>query len=140
MNDLIPFAQQHLTMVIAWCALLIAIVVTEWLNKQQKAPQVSPQSLVELMNNQLIKIIDIRNNQTFRQGHILNSKNIPWQNQDEKVYKTLQNEPFVLICQQAQTASQLAEKLKKQGFTQVQVLAGGISAWQQNNLPLVKGK
>ena len=32
------------------------------------------------------------------------------------------------------------EKLKKQGFTQVQVLAGGISAWQQNNLPLVKGK
>ena len=92
------------------------------------------------MNNQLIKIIDIRNNQTFRQGHILNSKNIPWQNQDEKVYKTLQNEPFVLICQQAQTASQLAEKLKKQGFTQVQVLAGGISAWQQNNLPLVKGK
>ena len=54
MNDLIPFAQQHLTMVIAWCALMIAIVVTEWLNKQQKAPQVSPQSLVELMNNQLI--------------------------------------------------------------------------------------
>ncbi len=140
MNDLISFAQQHLTMVVAWCALLLAIVVTEWLNKQQKAPQVSPQSLVEQMNNQLVKVIDIRNNQTFRQGHILNSKNIPWQNQDEKVYKTLQNEPFVLICQQAQTASQLAEKLKKQGFTQVQVLAGGISAWQQNNLPLVKGK
>ena len=140
MNDLISFAQQHLTMVVAWCSLLLAIVVTEWLNKQQKAPQVSPQSLVELMNNQSVKVIDIRNNQTFRQGHILNSKNIPWQNQDEKVYKTLQNEPFVLICQQAQTASQLAEKLKKQGFTQVQVLAGGISAWQQNNLPLVKGK
>ena len=52
----------------------------------------------------------------------------------------MQTERFVLICQQAQTASQLAEKLKKQGFTQVQVLAGGISAWQQNNLPLVKGK
>ena len=140
MNDLISFAQQHLTMVIAWCALLLVIIVTEWLNKQQKAPQVSPQSLVEQMNNQLVKVIDIRNNQTFRQGHILNSKYIPWQNQDEKVYKTLQNEPFILICQQAQTASQLAEKLKKQGFTQVQVLAGGISAWQQNNLPLVKGK
>ena len=140
MNDLISFAQQHLTMVVAWCALLLVIIVTEWLNKQQKAPQVSPQSLVEQMNNQSVKVIDIRNNQTFRQGHILNSKNIPWQNQDEKVYKTLQNEPFVLICQQAQTALQLAEKLKKQGFTQVQVLAGGISAWQQNNLPLVKGK
>ena len=61
-------------MVIAWCALLLAIIVTEWLNKQQKTPQVSPQSLVELMNNQSIKVIDIRNNQTFRQGHILNSK------------------------------------------------------------------
>ena len=140
MNDILSFAQQHSPTVIIWFVLIIAIIMTELWNKKQKAPTIESQKLVEQMNDANTKVIDIRNHQQFRQGHILNSKNIPWLNQDETVFKALQNEPFVLVCQQGQTASQLADKLKKQGFLQVCVLAGGLNAWQQNNLPLVKGK
>ena len=140
MNDILSFAQQHLLMVVCWFVLLIAIIISELWNKKQKAPSIEPQSLVNQMNDSEMKVIDIRNQQQFRKGRILNSKNIPWQNQDITVFKALQNEPFVLVCQQGQTASQLAEKLKKEGFLQVCVLAGGLSAWQQNNLPIVKGK
>lgn len=140
MNDIISFAQQHLTLLISWVFLLLAILITEMLNKRHKAPQMSSQKLVEQMNNQAIKIIDIRNAQNFHKSHILNSRNIPWLSQDTSAFKSLENEAFVLVCQQGQTASQLADKLKKEGFTNVQVLSGGLSAWQQNNLPLVKGK
>jgi rhodanese-related sulfurtransferase len=34
----------------------------------------------------------------------------------------------------------LAEKLKTQGFENIEILAGGIQSWQQDDLPLVKGK
>jgi rhodanese-related sulfurtransferase len=33
-----------------------------------------------------------------------------------------------------------AKRLKKAGFARVHVLEGGIAAWQQAELPLVKGK
>ena len=140
MNDIIAFLQQHLLMVVTWVVLLLAILFNEWWNKQKKAPALNAQQLVALMNDDRVKVIDIRNNQQFRQGHILNSRNIPWQNQDVSVFKSLQNDTIVLVCQQGQTASQLAERLKKEGMTQVQVLAGGLGDWQQSNLPLVKGK
>ena len=140
MNDIISFAQQHLFMVVTWLVLLIAIIVNEWLNKSKKAPALSPQHLVDLMNNQNVKVLDIRNHQNFRQGHILNSHNIVWQNQDINPFKPLQNDSLVIVCQQGNSASQLAEKLQKEGFSKVQILAGGLSAWQQNNLSLVKGK
>jgi hypothetical protein len=140
MNDILSFAQQHLLLIGAWSLLLVAIILTEMINKRQKAPQVSPQQLVDKMNNQTIKVIDIRNSQNFRKSHILNSRNIPWLSQDTSAFKPLENEAVVLVCQQGQTASQLADKLKKQGFNNVQVLSGGLNTWQQNNLPLVKGK
>ncbi len=140
MNEITSFAQQHLFMVIVWLVLLVAIIVNEWLNKSKKAAAISPQLLVELMNNQDVKVLDIRNNQSYRQGHILNSKNVVWQNQDINPFKPLQNDSLVIVCQQGHSASQLAEKLQKEGFSKVRILAGGLNAWQQTNLPLVKGK
>lgn len=140
MNEIISFAQQHIFMVVTWLVLLVAIIFNEWWSKSKQAPAISSQQLVELMNNQDVKVIDIRGNQNFRQGHILNSKNIVWQNQDINPFKSLQNDSIVIVCQQGHSASQLAEKLQKEGFSKVQILAGGLSAWQQSNLPLVKGK
>lgn len=140
MKEILVFAQQHIFLIASWLVLFIAIMITELFNKRQKAPQISPQGLVELMNQGEVKLIDIRNSQNFRKTHILNSKNIPWLNQDDSVFQSLKNESVVLICQQGQTANQLADKLKKQGYSQLKVLNGGLSAWQQASLPLVKGK
>ncbi|NCX96757.1 MAG: rhodanese-like domain-containing protein, partial [Chitinophagia bacterium] len=93
-----------------------------------------------LLNGQNAKVIDIRTSQNYKQGHILNSKNIPWLGQDENAFKPFQNEAIVLVCQQGQQAARLADKLKVQGFEQVSILEGGLSSWQNDNLPMVKGK
>ena len=140
MNEILNFAQQHLLLIVGWFVLLFAIIGMELVNNRSKAPQISAQQLVELINNESVKAIDIRNSQNFRQSHILNTKNIPWLNQEETVFQALKNDAIVLICQQGITANQLADKLKKQGFNQIKVLNGGIQAWQQASLPLVKGK
>jgi rhodanese-related sulfurtransferase len=140
MNEFISFAQNHLFMLSIWIVLFITVIIVELLNKKKRPLQISSQILVELINEQKAKVIDIRTTQNFKQGHILNSKNIPWLGQDEKAFKPFQNETIVLICQQGQEATKLADKLQSQGFEQIKVLEGGISSWRNNNLPLVKGK
>ena len=140
MNEFITFAQNHLFMLSVWIVLLTAVVIVEILNKKKRPLQLSSQALVEIINADQAKIIDIRTAQNFRQGHILHSKNIPWLGQDENAFTPFQKEAVVLICQQGQQASKLADKLQSQGFEQIKVLEGGITTWMNDNLPLVKGK
>lgn len=140
MHDLISFAEQHLFLFGVWFILLIAIVTTEILNRRQAPSQISSQKLVELLNAQSITAIDIRSPELFKKAHILNSRNIVWNHKDETAFKAFAQEHLVLICQQGQSAMQLATKLKKQGFENLQILKGGLNAWTEQNLPLVKGK
>jgi rhodanese-related sulfurtransferase len=46
----------------------------------------------------------------------------------------------VLVDRTGMTTAPLATRLKKAGFERVHVLEGGIAAWQQADLPLVKGR
>ncbi len=140
MNDIIQFAQNHILMLSVWIILLLTLVGMEMWNRKKRPQQVSPQSLIEMMNTQEVKVVDIRTSQNFKQGHILHSKNIPWLGQDEVAFKAFQNEVLIIVCQQGQQAARLAEELKNQSFAQVMVLDGGVNGWQNENLPLVKGK
>lgn len=140
MNDIIEFAQQHMVMLLVWIVLLIALLGMEIWNRKKRPQQVSPQTLIEMMNSQDVKVVDIRTSQNFKQGHILHSKNIPWLGQDELAFKAFQNETLILVCQQGHQTARLAEKLQNQNFSKIMVLEGGIGGWQNDNLPLVKGK
>jgi rhodanese-related sulfurtransferase len=140
MNDMIQFLQGHILQASAWLAILIAIIGVELWNKRQQPKQISPQELVNLINENSVKVFDIRSAQLFKQGHILNSKNMPWLTQDEQMFKAHQNDNLVLVCQQGLQANNLAQKLKQNGFSQVCVLSGGLQAWQNAQLPIVKGK
>ena len=47
---------------------------------------------------------------------------------------------MVLVCKSGETASGAAKRLRKAGFANVNVLEGGVQAWQGADLPLVKGR
>lgn len=139
-TDIIEFLQGHMLLASIWLVLFIAIIGFEFWNKRQQPQTLSPQALVDLMNQSSVKVIDIRTAQLFKKGHILNSKNIPWLSQDEQPFKSYQNDNIVLVCQQGIQANNLAQKLKQNGFNQVTVLSGGLQEWQSTQLPIVKGK
>jgi len=48
--------------------------------------------------------------------------------------------PVVVVCKAGQASGDAARRLRKAGFERVYVLDGGIAAWQQADLPLVKGR
>ena len=139
-QDILQFIHNHALMSGLWFVLLIAIMGLEFWNKRQKAPALKPQDVINRMNSDAIEVIDIRNSTAFRQGHILNSRNLPYMGKDEQNFQSYKEKPIVLVCQQAQQSLGLANKLKQMDFKEVYVLEGGIQEWQGNDLPLVKGK
>ena len=48
--------------------------------------------------------------------------------------------PVVAVCRNGQASEGAAKRLKQAGFEHVYWLDGGIAAWQQAELPLVKGR
>ena len=48
--------------------------------------------------------------------------------------------PVAVACRTGTASADAAKRLVKAGFKQVFWLDGGVAAWQQANLPLVKGK
>ena len=48
--------------------------------------------------------------------------------------------PVILVCKTGQTAAGATKALLQAGFEKVHVLDGGVAAWQQADLPLVKGR
>ena len=48
--------------------------------------------------------------------------------------------PVVLVCKAGDSATAAAKRLRKAGFKNVNMLEGGIQAWQAADLPLVKGR
>jgi len=63
-------------------------------------------------------LIDLRDNHTFKKGHIKNAKNIFWMDilQDKNLKKIPKNKKIFLICYVGHTSSQVMVFLKLLGY------------------------
>jgi len=140
-DNLSQFILNHWVLWIALVGVLLVIFIYEQYEQKARPKAVSPEALVLMMNRDEVTVIDIRPEAAYRDGHIIQAIHAPvgefTQNKKMNTYK---NKPLVLVCTKGITAQTLATQLKPLGFEHVTVLSGGISAWQQANLPLVKGK
>lgn len=139
MEHLPQFISHHWALGCALVAVLILIYINEWFSQKQAALSLSPQGVVEKINHDAAVIIDLRDQDAFSGGHIIQAirANADDFKQPKMVkYKT---KPIVLVCTKGIQAQALATQLKSQGFTSTMVLAGGLTAWQAAGLPLVKG-
>ncbi len=100
----------------------------------------SPQALTQLINQNDAVLIDIRDAEVFKKGHITGAVNVPADQWDQKIRKLhrFKDKPVIVTCKLGQQASKAAEKLKAEGFTDLYVLKGGVQAWQEASMPLVK--
>ncbi|MBI2786343.1 MAG: rhodanese-like domain-containing protein [Legionella longbeachae] len=125
-----------------WLALIVVLLLTfinELASQKKKAKELSPQAAVDLMNNENAIIIDLRDKELFKQGHIIDSINVKNEDFEQQKMDKYKNKPIILVCARGLQASSLANKLRTQGY-QPLVLKGGIAAWQNADLPLIKGK
>ena len=136
MDRVFEFMGNHPMLVSSFIALLIAFVVTE---SQRGGRRISGNELSRLVNQQDARVIDIRNVQEFREGHITGSMNVPYSQVSEKAAELIKlGKPIVVVCALGQVASTAAKTLKLAGATDISFLGDGISGWRQQGLPLVR--
>lgn len=87
-------------------------------------------------------IVDVREPEEYRQGHLAHSVNIPRGMLEFRISSepSLQNveRPILLYCKTSGRAALSAVALQSMGFRNVASLAGGFDAWVAAGLPVAK--
>lgn len=104
------------------------------------ATDVTPNEAVLLLNRENALMLDVRNEAEFATGHIAEARNIPLAQLDARLAELgkYKDKPLLVNCQGGVRSASACAVLKKEGFTRLYNLKGGINAWTQANLPIVK--
>lgn len=83
-------------------------------------------------------VIDVRQPEEFRQGHIAGAKLIPLSELRKHMKELPQGREIVCVCASGNRSNSAAKTLMKEGFT-VFDMQGGMLAWRHAKLPIQKG-
>ena len=99
----------------------------------------SPAQAVQVVNREKGVLIDVSEPEEFAKGHAVGSRNIPFGQLDgHKQLPSNKALPLVVVCPTGARAGRAAGMLRKLGYEKAQVLAGGLKAWREANLPVEK--
>jgi rhodanese-related sulfurtransferase len=108
-----------------------------------KTNRIEPKALKErLHNGQELGLIDVREAGEYGEGHLFYATNIPYSRLERDIKKLVPNTTvqIVLIDKDDGGLSDLAAKrLLALGYTNVQKIAGGLSAWRAAGLQVFAG-
>lgn len=98
------------------------------------------QAALQLINHKNAFVLDVREPDEYKGGHILNSQLIPLGKLKERIGELAKykNVPVVVVCRSGTRSGTACVTLAKEGFSQAYNLAGGMMAWQKANLPTQK--
>ena len=117
------------------------LIFSELRRKASGMIAVDPVAAVQLINNDGI-VLDLRSNEAYSRGHIVNAKSIPFDELDAHKNKinAFKNKPIVAVCEAGTTSTKAVASLRNAGFESVYGLKGGMNAWNEAGLPVVTGK
>ena len=109
-------------------------------NRLRGIKEVDSTAALQLINHKNALVLDVRENDEYKSGHVLNAIHIPLGKLKGRIGELLkyQDRPIVVVCRSGNRSATACAILGKQGFAQAHNLAGGVVAWQKANLPLEK--
>lgn len=75
------------------------------------------------------QLIDVREPQEFKNGHILGARNIPVTQMKQRLIELRTDKPVYLYCQGSSRSFRAANILRKNGYKDLNVLQGGFKRW-----------
>ena len=140
LQRLLEFAGNHWMLSSGF--LIVAVLLIQDLIESmfRKHKVVSPTMAVTLMNDDSTVVVDVREPSEYAEGHIENSRQIPLDKIEERIYdlESNKNVPIIVTCQSGTRSPLACRKLTGLGFTQVYELLGGIQAWEDHKLPITR--
>ena len=103
-------------------------------------PWVTPAQATHLINREDAVVLDVRDTNEFASGHVLGAKNLPPARMETAASEVVKKKdrPVIVYCDGTDRSGKALAVLKKQGFTRVANLSGGLKAWQAAGLPVEK--
>jgi rhodanese-related sulfurtransferase len=88
-----------------------------------------------------VRLLDVRSALEFIQAHIKDSLNVPIDMLSLKLNELAQaNQSYIVLCRTGNRSPMAADMLMQSGIRNVLVMDGGLTRWQKEKLPVIKGE
>ena len=140
MEHLLTFTTSHPFLVGGIVVVAMMLINSLFAEKLRGYSSVTPTQTTQMINHENAIILDVREMKEYSSGHIVNSVHIPLSNLKTRISELdkYKNQKIIVSCRSGNRSSQACASLKKEGFEEVFNLSGGIMAWENASLPLVK--
>lgn len=138
MESYLQFVLNHALLFGALGVLIAVFIANEVHGHFTGGKRLNPQEAVRLINDRDPIILDVRPTADFKRGHLLNAQNLPIAQLDAQMGQIDKNKsrPVLVYCALGTSSISAVEKLRKNGYTEVYPLSGGLNNWQGSNLPV----
>ena len=100
--------------------------------------EVTVTALAEVMKNRNVRVLDVRNPDEYRSGHVPGAELITMATIPLRTADLPRDEKLFIVCESSSRSWQVCAFLDRQGYQVVNVI-GGTGAWRMNGLPLTQG-
>jgi len=140
MDQLITFTSNNTILVIAIIIVSLMLIHSLVGEKLRGYSSITPAESTQMINHDDAMVLDVRENNEFSEGHIINALHIPLSNLKTRFndLEKHKSKKVIVACRSGHRSSQACASLKKEGFEQVFNLRGGVMAWESAGLPLIK--
>ena len=83
-------------------------------------------------------LLDVRQPEEFRAGHIPGAKLIPLGQLSSRLKELPKNQEIIVVCQSGNRSLSATRQLSGAGYQAIN-MQGGMSAWSRSGLPVSKG-
>jgi rhodanese-related sulfurtransferase len=121
-------------------AVIVIFIVMEKITNRGGL-QVNIKAAQALVKDHSVTILDVRTSQEFSQGHIQGARLLPVDEISGRLNEldSLKDKRILVYCHAGNRSARACALLSKNGFTQVNNLQGGITAWTNGGNKIVKG-
>lgn len=139
-QQLTEFSANHILLVGVFFALLAVLFFNEMKHATEKFKKLLPAEVIRLMNSEDVVLLDVRESAETATGKIAKAIQIPAGSVAQRIseLKKHRDKPIIVYCQTGARSGIACSALSNEGFEKVYSLNGGILAWQDEHLPVVK--
>lgn len=140
MEKFFTFLLDHWILSFALVFLTILLLMDIFKRRLLGFKEVDAPEMVRRMNHEDAIVLDVREDQEYADGHIVNALHIPLGVLEKRLdeLQPHKDKGIIVYCRSGDRAARASAVLRKQGFNNVFKLNGGILAWKAANLPVQK--
>ncbi len=95
--------------------------------------QISHTEAEQLMNDRDIVVADVRDQESFEEGHIANAMHLSMSTLQEYCQRVDKEKPVLIYCYHGISSQSVAQHLVELGFKEVYSLIGGFETWKSHH-------